>query len=253
MRHLLIIAAGALLFAGCQIPTMTAQVGYARLAVDGDIGYVSGSTSGSISQDVESAFGLGDSQGSPYGRAVLDTGVQVFSVSAFALSDEGTGVLEANFGDSGLLLANTPVRSELDLFNVKGAYAFEIPIGPVSISPGIALDYFDLDLEVSDLIGITTERVELNAPLPLAFLRAEATLGPVSAVAEVGYIEVDVEDVDAKFLDIEAMLVVQPAPLLQLFVGYRSVNLEAQGLIDGDAFDTDLRIGGFLIGGGLRF
>ena len=253
MRHLPILAAVALLFAGCQIPTMTAQVGYARLAVDGDIGYVSGSTSGSISQDVESAFGLGDNQGSPYGRAVLDTGVQVFSVSAFALSDEGTGVLEANFGDSGLLLANTPVRSELDLFNVKGAYAFEIPIGPVSISPGIALDYFDLDLEVSDLIGITTERVELNAPLPLAFLRAEVAVGPVSAVAEVGYIDVDIEDVAAKFLDIEAMLVVQPVPLLQLFVGYRSLNLEAQGLIDGDAFDTDLRISGFLIGGGLRF
>lgn len=253
MRHLLPLTVAALLFAGCQIPTMTAQVGYARLAVDGDIGYVSGSSSGSISQDVESAFGLGDSQGSPYGRAVLDTGVQVLSVSAFALSDEGTGVLEANFGDSGLLLANTPVRSKLDLFNVKAAYAFEIPIGPVSISPGIALDYFDLDLEVSDLIGITTERVELNAPLPLAFLRAEAAFGPVSAVAEVGYIEADVEDVTAKFLDVEAMLAVQPTLLLQLFVGYRSLHLDASGTIDGDAFDADLRISGLLIGGGVRF
>lgn len=250
-----------LLFAAAVLSTLpacfqleaTAQVGYAQLAVDGDLGYVSGSTTGSISQDVESAFGLGDDQGVPYGRAVLDTGLQVFSVSGFMLEDSGTGVLQANFGDSGTLVAGLPVRSELEMTNLKGAYALEIPLGPVSLSPGIAIDYFDLRVQVADLIGIANEEVELNAPIPLAFVRGEVDLGVVSAVAEIGYMAVDVEDVDVKFLDVEALLMVHPLPLLNLFVGYRSLELDAEGLIDGDRFDTDLQISGFVIGGGLIF
>ena len=249
------LAAAALLATtpACYQLEMTAQVAYARLAIDGDLGYVSGSSTTAISQDIESAFGIGDDQDVPYGRAELDTGLQVFSVSGFLLDESGTGVLESNFGDSGILVAGTPVRSDLEMFNVKGAYAFEIPIGPVSISPGIAIDYIHLDVTVADLIGIAAEQVELNAPLPLAFVRGELDLGPFSAVAEIGYTKLDVDDVEAQVLDIEALLVVRPAAMVDLFIGYRAIDLDAQGTIDGDAFDADLQIGGFMIGGGLRF
>ncbi|MBL8752442.1 MAG: hypothetical protein JNK15_03995 [Planctomycetes bacterium] len=253
MRTSFLVAAALLsTLPACFQFEVTAQAAYAQMAVSGDIGYTSGSGA-AVAQDVESALGLGDDQGVPYGRIALDTGVPVIAVSGFAMEDSGTGVLSANFGDVGGILANTPVRSDLELANAKISYAFDISLGPVSLQPGIAANYFDMTVEVADLIGIATETVELKAPLPLGFVRAEIDLGIVSAVGEVGYMSIDVEDVETSFLDLEALLMVHPTPLLNVFVGYRSMELEGEGDIDGDSFDTDLKISGFMVGGGLRF
>ncbi|HEB53678.1 MAG TPA: hypothetical protein ENI87_10540 [bacterium] len=253
MRTRLLIAALSLTtLPACFQFEIQAQAGYANLAVDGDLGYVTGAGVG-IDQDVESAFGLGGGQGSPYGRVQIDTGVPVLSVSAFQFSDEGQGVLQANFGGNANLVAGAPVASELDMVNAKVAYAFEIGLGPVSISPGVAVDYFNLTTSVRDTFGIATEEVTLEGPIPLAFLRAEADLGIVSAVAEGGYMAVGIEDTDGELLDLEAQLVVRPTSLIELFVGYRYINLVVDGTIDGDTFDTDLTLSGLMIGGGVRF
>lgn len=96
---------------------------------------MSGTGSTAIRQDVESAFGLGDKQGAPYGRVALDTGVQVLSVSAFTFSESGRGNLQADFGDIVSLPGGVPVQTSLDLTNIKAAYALQISLGPVAISP----------------------------------------------------------------------------------------------------------------------
>ena len=250
--HMRLLAAGALLatLPACFQLEVQAQAGYAQLALDGDIGYVNGANNVAVAQDVESAFGLGDDQGSPYVRGQVDFGVPVLSVSAFTFEDDGTGQLNADFGN---VPAGLPVATDFEMLNAKTALAFEIGLGPVSISPGIAIDYFDLQIDVRDLIGIATEQLELNAPVPLGFLRGEVDLGIVSGVAEVGYMTVDVDDVEGSLLDAEARVSVHPTALLELFVGYRYLGLEIDGEVDGDTFDTDLEVSGLLIGGGLRF
>jgi hypothetical protein len=255
MRTTLLLAALAAVatLPSCFSFGATAHVGYAQLAVDGDIGYVSGSTTASVAQDVESAFGLGDDQGRPYARVAADLGVPVIAVSAFTFEESGTGVLQANFGDSGTLIAGTPVESNLEMFNAKGSLAFEIDFGPISVAPGVCANYFDLDMRVRDLIGIADERVELNAPVPMVFVRGQVDVAIVSGIVEVGYMAIDVDDVETKFLDVEVLAMVHPTAMLDLFVGYRMLDLDAEGEIDGDTFDADLQIGGFLIGGGVRF
>lgn len=232
----------------CSAPGFSVQAGYAQLSLDGDIGFA---TSGAaISQDIESAFGLGDSQGTPFGRAVLDLGTPVLSASGFMFEDEGTGQLQADFGG---IAASTQVRSDLQLTNVKGALAFQISLGPVAISPGIAVDYFDLDIDVSDTFGAITESVEVAGPVPMGFLRAEAEFWKIGLVAEAGYMQIDIDDVTASLLDIEALIEIRPTALLDLFAGYRHLGLQVDGLIDGDAFDTDIMLSGFVVGGGVRF
>ncbi|MBM4061160.1 MAG: hypothetical protein FJ265_08705 [Planctomycetes bacterium] len=235
---------------------MTAQLGYAQLALDGDVGYSTPAANGeatdlAIRQDIQSAFGLGEDQGTPYGRLQLDTGVLVWSVSGFMFEEEGRGTLAANFGEN--LTAGTEVYTDFALNNAKAALAFEIGLGPVSISPGIAANFIDLSMAAEDSIGIVREEVELAAPIPLGFLRAELDLGIVALVAEAGYMSVDVEDVEASMLDLEALLAVRPLDWLDLFVGYRSIAIEAEGLIDEDEVDLDLTLSGFVIGGGVRF
>ena len=254
MRLLTLIAASTLLvLPSCYQLQISAQAAYARMAIDGDLGYVSGSTTASIQQDVKSAFGLGDDQGIPYGRLTIDTGVPVLAVSGFAFDEQGTGVLNASFGSNPNLIAGAGVRTDFQMKNAKVSYAFQISLGPVKISPGLAVDYFDLDIEVRDLIGIARENVQLQAPIPMGFLRGEVDLSVVSAVVEVGYMQIDIKDVQAKLLDIEALLMVHPWSLFDVFVGYRSLGFQADGLIDNNSFDTDLTISGLLIGGGITF
>jgi hypothetical protein len=248
-----------LLLATAAVPTLpacfqleaSARAGYASMAVDGNFGYVSAAPAVAIGQDIQSGFGLGEDQGAPYGRVELDTGVQVFSVSGFAFAESGNGVLQADFG--GTLTAGTPVHSDLEMFTVKATYAFEIPLGPVSLSPGIAIDWFDLRVDVTDTSGTNSESVDLSLPIPLAFLRTEVDLGLFSAMAEVGYMAADVDNVDTSFLDIEAMLLLHPTPLLDFFVGYRGLEIDVKGTVDGDEVDTDLRFRGWMVGGGVRF
>lgn len=250
--HLLAFVALATLPA-CYQFDVAAQAGYAQLAVDGNFGYVQGSSTTSVRQDVDSAFGLGSGQGAPYARVALDTGVPVLSVSGFTFQDSGTGTLQADFGQGSVLTAGVPVRSELTFTNLKGACAFQIEIGPVAISPGLAVDWFDIDLNVRDQIGIASESVDLSGPLPLAFLRGEVGLGPVAALAEVGYIGANIDGVDASLLDVEAQLLVRPTGWLDLFVGYRYLALTAEGLVSNDTYDVDLTVDGFMLGGGVRF
>lgn len=241
-----------MLLPSCLLPSFEVQAGYAELSVDGDIGYRSGSGA-AIQQDTQSAFGLGDDQGSPYVRAQLDFGVPVLTVSGFTFEDEGRGRLEAQFGDNPALQAGAPVQSAFEMNNAKASYTFDIGLGPVSISPGIGVDYFDLLINVQDAFGIATEQVDLTGPLPLLLLRAEVDLSIVSAFVEAGYVAADVDDVDGELFDIEAQLAFRPTPLIDLFVGYRHVQLAVDGQIDGDQFDTDITISGLMVGGGVRF
>lgn len=251
MRSLpLLVAAPLLVLPSCYQFEVTAQAAYAQLSLDGDLGYQNGSTSANIQQDIESAFGLGDDQGAPYGRVMVDVGVPVLAVSGFQFDESGTGVLQANFGD---VPAGLGVNSEFEMINAKASLAFQIDLGPVAIAPGLAVDYFDLQVDVQDVFGAFQESVDLAGPVPMLFLRAEADLGFVAAVVEGGYMEIDVDDVTASLLDLEAMLELRPTTLIHVFAGYRLLNLVADGEIDGDTFDTDFTLSGFFVGGGLRF
>jgi hypothetical protein len=230
---------------------VSAQAGYAQLSLDGDIGYLEGATSTAVAQDIESGLGLGEDQGTPYGRLAFNMGVPELSVSGFLFEDDGIGTLAQDFGE---ISANVDVATDLTMANAKAAYAFRIPLGPVTLAPGLALNYFDMDLDVQTVIpGAASVNVQAGAPLPMLFLRGEVDLKYVGLIAEVGYVSADVEDVEAEFLDIEALVEVRPLPWLNVFGGYRSIALDVEGELDDDSFVADLELSGFLFGGGVRF
>lgn len=230
---------------------LTLQGGYAQLALDGDAGYATGTGSIVIQEDIERSLGLGDDQGSPYARVAMDFGVPVLAVSAFSFEENGRGLLTQDFGD---VSAGLPVLTDFEMLSAKVSYLFQIPIGIGSIAPGLAANFVDMSIFVRDTIGVASEDVQLQAPLPMAMARLEIDAIPgVQLSAEAGYIRVDVDDVDAELLDVEALLEVTALDPVNLFVGYRAISLEGEGEIDGDNIDVDLGLSGFLIGGGVHF
>lgn len=232
---------------------VTGDVGYTSLAIGGDMALspTGGAVGPTIDQDIESGLGLGDQSGSPYVRAELDLGVPVLSVSAFQFSDSGIGMLNGSFGN---ISGGTQVATDLDFRNVKTALTFDIDLGPAKISPGLAVDLFDLDLHVQDVAGFAEESVSLIAPVPMLFMRAEADLGIVAGVAELGGLKTPrIQDIKGTFWDGELRVEVRPAPMFHLFAGYRFMHLDGNGNIDNQDFSTSLDISGWLIGGGIRF
>lgn len=242
-----------LLLGACAAPSGAIDVGYTMMAVSGDIALssgVGGVTSGS-NQDIESAFGLGDDQGSPYVRAQLDLGSPVFTASGFMFSESGQGVLDATFGG---IPGSTPVETELDFANVKFSMTFDIPLGPVTIAPGLGVDVFDLHFKATETTLGNSEEIDEIVPVPLLFLRAQAGLGPVTFVGEGGYIDTpDMDGAGGTVLDLEARVDWQILPMLALFAGYRRIDIDAYGETDSESFAVDLLVDGWMVGGGFRF
>ena len=244
----------AVLLAGCTQLQTTVAAGYTQMAIDGNVALSAsgGSLSGTTSQDIDAAFGLGDATGAPYVNLEFDFGVPVISVSGFTYEERGTGQLSAQFGN---LAAGTNVESDMRFSNVKASIAFQIDLGPVAIGPGIALDVVDLDLSVRDTSGFSTEDIKVQAPVPMAFLRGDVDLGVVSGVAELGYIQVPtgVNDVEGTFWDAEVRAELRLSPGFHVFAGYRMLHVDGEGTVDDQSFATDLDVGGWMIGGGFRF
>ena len=104
--HSLFVAVPLVGLAGCYQFEVTAQVAYAQMSLDGDLGYATaGSSTPAVAQDLESGFGLGDDQGTPYARVMIDTGVPVLG---------GTGIPELGrtVGDARVPRRVTPFADE---------------------------------------------------------------------------------------------------------------------------------------------
>jgi len=251
MRPLLFctIVAAALLPACTQF-RINAKAAYASLALDGDLGYRNGTGVPAVPQDGKAAYGLGDAEASPYARVEADLGVPLLALSGFSFSDSGTGVLSADFGD---VTAGSTVTSDFDLTNVKAVAAFQIKLGPVTLAPGLAASYIDYEHSVRGPGGTPRNVNAEDGVLPLVVLRAGVDLGPVAASVEGGYFELDLDDSEAKLLDLEALLAFHATELLDVFVGYRHFALQDNGDLNGAAVTADYTVSGFLIGGGVRF
>ena len=244
---------GCLWSGACASVEVTAQAGFTQVSVGGDIALAQGSSGAGVTaeQDVGSAFGLGDQQGSPYARARFDFDGPVVTASGFLFRERGQGVLDAAFGG---ISAATPVETVLDFGCAKLTGAYDLDLGPVVVSPGIAVDVFDLDFQVSDTTFGNREEIDEIVAVPMLFVRAAAAVGALGFVGEVGYVGTpEVGDSKGSLLDAEAMVEWSLAPRGELFAGYRFLDIDANGDTGSESFVLDLHVGGWFVGGGIHF
>jgi hypothetical protein len=226
------------------------DAGYAQMEFSGDMKLAPSTAVPGLTLDpvdVQDTLGLDAKVGTPYGRVEMGFVLGSITASGFTHDQDGSGILNARFGD---LTASTPISSSLKLRNAKAALHFDLlNLGMVRISPGIGLDVFDIDLQVKSLA--LTEQVEVIAPVPMLFIQGEIDFGAVEAVIDIGGLKADVGDASGTFLDVEALLRYSPTPKIHLFAGARLIRINADGTADGQAFDLDLTLRGFM--GGIGF
>lgn len=241
-----------LLLPSCGIARLHGYAGYTQTQLSGDLGLAPslGSSSVITTADVEDDLNLGES-GAPYVRVEAGGGPVSVTVSAFRYGSSADGTLTGTFGN---IPAGFAVHSDAEIINVKAAVAFDlINIGVVRISPGIAVDYFDIDVEVTATSFSAFDRVDVTAPVPMLFVQVAADVGPVGATVDVGAMDVDLPDAGGTFFDVEAMLRVEPFDHVEFIAGYRWISIDADGEASSQGFDADLELQGWFVGGGVTF
>lgn len=234
----------------CSSWSGTGEVGYARLALRGDLALDDAGDGSTSEQSLRSAFGLGDDRGAPYARGRLDVGPLALSGSVMSLQENGEGVLQSRFGG---LVAGTPVASDLDVAIGKLAAAFDLRFGPLHVQPGLAMDVVDLDFTVRETVLGNREEIDELLGVPLLFLRGEVAAGDFLATAELGYLDITAEGDGGRFLDAEARLQWTPVTPVSFAVGYRHLGIDAKGDTNAGQVGVDLTLSGWFVGGGLRF
>jgi hypothetical protein len=254
MKCLLLLSGAAVLTAAsCTTYEVRAYAGYMASELSGDIGLAPSIGNAPPSQfraDLQDDFGMGDESSSLYVRA--EAALLSFRVTAsgFRYAEEGTGTLTANFGD---LVVGTEVASELDMLNAKVALTYDINLPILRLSPGLAVDYLEIDTSVRATMINAFEEVDVSAPIPMPYLQAEVDLGALALTLDAGWISASIEDGEGEFFDIEAMLHLQATERIEFIAGYRWISIDAEGDADGQRFDADLDLNGWFVGGGFRF
>lgn len=245
---------GGLSLASCSAPGVRGHVGYGLYTLDGNLGVSSDATSPQ-SVDLRDDLGLNGFSDSLQVRAELDAGPVRLTGSAFRFHSSGDGTLTADFGDVvvGGPTLSRPVSSNIDVMNAKIALTADVvDLGMIRVSPGIALDIIDVDGRVSDFGTSLSESFGETLPIPMPFVQAEASFFGFDLVAEIGGIAADFDEFDGSLIDFETFLTYEPIDSVELYVGYRLIHLEGDGVVDSQAYDSDLRLQGVFFGAGFE-
>jgi hypothetical protein len=243
----------SLAFGACSTPGARVHAGFMQTELSGTLGLSPSSPGSGVTStiDVDDTLGLSDPSGSIHARGELDAGLVRVTASGFRFSESGSGRLTGSFGD---IVAGTDVASSLDLLNLKTALTFDVlDTGVVRISPGIAIDLFTVDAQVTEALTSTSERIDEVLPVPMLFAQGEVDLGVVSGTLDLGFLDVDLGDIGGTYFDLEAMISVEPFEAVEFYAGYRYISLDADGTSDGQDMIADLLLRGWFIGGGVHF
>lgn len=254
-RRPLAVALFAALSACSSIPQEDGEIRLAHLAVrmDGDVALGSSAGGPGTNTDVRGDLGLGDTKSAPLLTMTAPTSWGRLGASAFWFDDTSEGTLGS--GAYGDIAAGSQVRSEFEFTNLKAWWTFDAYLDEnVRISPGFALDVFDVDLDVTAAGPAQRfENLSLLAPVPMPFVDGEARFGDFFVAAQGGAMRIDLGDGLGTYWDLEGRVGYLVDDKVEFHTGYRAVGIDANGDADDRKAAVDLAIHGWFLGGSFRF
>lgn len=249
------LALAALGLAGCAAPSIDVALRAQQLELSGDVG---ASNSDSVATSSASQLGLDDDPVAVSPRVDLVGGPLRLTVDGLLVDYDGEGTVDADFTLGGVTIAqNSDVVSQLDLGLSRVTATFTVlPLPFVDLGLGLGLALADFEAELEDTNTnevVTTSEV---APVPYVAARASASFGPVDADLLVGFLDVEVGDVDAKYLDVELLARVQlfsAGVQGHLVGGYRWIGIDVSYDDGDDRVRADLELDGPFLGVAIGF
>jgi len=267
----ILLALPLLLLAACSTPTLDLTPRLSMLEPDGSLGF--NDTAGQqVSQDLQTALGLVEDNGSLGIRADLDVGSPHMTFAMQRSSHDGRGTLQDSISYDGneINLPDTDGDGEPDPVDVATqfdltSYSFVttwdvIPADSFELGLGLGANLLQIDMEVeSQAVGVdeSISFYEL-APVPVVAVRVGGDIGPVSLSALASGLSVSIGDLDATYLDFDLMakwrlLGEKDGFAGSLAAGWRHTSLDAELDDDADQVDIDLTFSGPWFGATIGF
>ncbi len=242
--------------AGCtsEDPLLDVEAGLFAPKLEGDVGLSLPNSRAVASLDVDGDLDLGATSFVPYVHGEFDLGRLNLAVSGFKTSSDGSSVLPAAFGN---IPGGTAVTSDLDLALANGRLVIDVFDNDLfKIGAGLAAEWVDLKLDASaPSVGIA-ESISVQQIVPLIAAHAAARLDlpfimPLRFDVNAAGITLDYGEIDGTVLDVEALLRGELGRV-GIFAGYRRVLAETRGRDDGQEFEGDVTLSGWLVGFSVR-
>ncbi len=204
MRPLLLLAAVA--GSACSAPQLQITPRALKLDIAGEFA-ANSSGSTAFSNSLE---GLGLTEDSTEFSPRIDFragGLQItadYVDAAYAGQGSVDGTIEFN----GVVFDGTEeVNTELDLTLARGVATFDfIPSQLVDIGVGVGGGYADARVFIQGQTTGDTAETDEQVPFPFVAARAGVDVGPLSVEVLAGWLEVDIDDVQASYLDLDGMV-----------------------------------------------
>jgi hypothetical protein len=246
-----LLAVALFLLGSCSTYRARAYAAYMQPRLSGTVALSpTPSLPATIGVDVKSGLGA-DTENAPYLRGEFGVGPLNATVSSFRYDSSGSGVLNADFGS---ISQGVPVNADIEILNIRSSLTFDlINVGPVRVAPGFAVDYIDLEYRIEPIGFSGLERLRVQIPAPLGYVQAEVDFDWIAATIDFGAMRVNLEEVDGNYVDFEGMLRLSPMEKLEIFGGYRVIQVDGTGEVDGQGYNSDIELAGWFVGGGVTF
>lgn len=204
---------------------------------------------GENQNQIDNDLGFDDTESVPFVRLETDIKRHRVRLSGFYVDAEGTGTLAGDFGG---IVAGSLVDTKFDFYNVGANYGYALLRGEhYRVAVGGMLNYYQLDLKARSTPG--REQVNTSVLLPVPYVDAELSAGPLTAGANLGIIAGDFGDANGRYWDFDGYLKFRPDQRFDLTVGYRYLLLDSFGRASSRDFRADIDLQGIYLTAGIRF
>ncbi len=163
----------------------------------------------------------------------------------------GSGEVETSIDFNGqTFMVGTTVNTDLDLKLARASATWDwVPTDLVDFGLGVGAAYTKAFASVRETGLGNLATTEEEAPFPFLAARARVALADVSVEVLAGYLSFEYDDVDASYLDIDALarwavIGGDEHLALSLLVGYRFLDLDLEYVDSGDNVKIDAELQG---------
>jgi hypothetical protein len=203
--------------------------------------------------DLDDDLDLSDLDVEPAGEVGLRLGGLDLWLSGFRIENSGQEVVDATivFGDLVIPVSDT-VLSDIELESVRLQLGHTI-IGKddddVRLSLTLTAHLYHLDARLESLTTGLSESVDETVVFPTVGVRLEVPVGDFLLSVDASTLFVDVDVIEAGFVDVTGLVSWAPIHNLAVIGGYRYIGLDASG--GGVTLDSELH--GPFVGAEIRF
>ncbi len=200
---------------------------------------VSGGGSSGDKVDLQADVGLDDQESTDIERFFFQMGPSRYEFGRWGLAVDGQTSIDSSFDFGGsTYTAGDVVETQFDLEVWRAAYLFCPKLGSFKVGVGLALQWWDVEAELDNETAAFDESFDESYPIPALTARLDIPISLfISFTSQADYLEVDLDDVEGRFLDSTAGFRFSAPKTFSAFAGYRIMNADLA--IEDNSVDLD--------------